>query len=52
MRLIVDLSIYFSEQPTDGTQQAARLIKALDSSATPAMRNEKQLRLWLGDYLK
>lgn len=33
MRLIVDLSIYFSEQPNNGTEQAARLIKALDSSA-------------------
>lgn len=33
-------------------RRAARLIEAFDNSATPAMRNEQQLRQWLGDYLK
>lgn len=67
-KLIFDLYTYFTEQPEEEeegedttpegqTQQAsarraARLIKAFDNSATPAMRNEQQLRQWLGDYLK
>ena len=33
-------------------RRAARLINAFDSSATPAIRYEEQLRDWLGDYLK
>ena len=57
---IADLITYFIEQPAgsddDSTatpaRRAARLINAFDSSATPAIRYEEQLRDWLGDYLK
>jgi hypothetical protein len=64
-KLIFDLYTYFTEQPEEeddttpegqtqpaSARRAARLIKAFDNSATPAMRNEQQLRQWLGDYLK
>ena len=57
---IADLITYFIDQPAgsddDSTatpaRRAARLINAFDSSATPAIRYEEQLRDWLGDYLK
>ena len=63
-KLIFDLYTYFTEQPEEedttpegqtqpaSARRAARLIEAFDNSATPAMRNEQQLRQWLGDYLK
>lgn len=59
-KFIADLITYFIEQPAgsddDSTatpaRRAARLINAFDSSATPAIRYEEQLRDWLGDYLK
>jgi hypothetical protein len=64
-KLIFDLYTYFTEQPEEeedttpegqtqpaSARRAARLIKAFNNSATPAMRNEQQLRQWLGDYLK
>jgi len=59
-KFIADLITYFIEQPagssddspTAPARRAARLINAFDSSATPAIRYEEQLRDWLGDYLK
>lgn len=66
-KLIFDLYTYFTEQPEEeeeddttpegqiqpaSARRAARLIETFDNSATPAMRNEQQLRQWLGDYLK
>ncbi len=63
-KLIFDLYTYFTEQPEEedttpegqtqpaSARRAARFIEAFDNSATPAMRNEQQLRQWLGDYLK
>ena len=66
-KLIFDLYTYFTEQPEEeeeedttpegqtqpaSARRAARLIEAFDNSVTPAMRNEQQLRQWLGDYLK
>ncbi len=59
-KFIADLITYFIEQPAGSdddsmatpARRAARLINAFDSSATPAIRYEEQLRDWLGDYLK
>ena len=62
-KFLADLYAYFAEQPAgsgDGgddsptapARRAARLINAFDSSATPAIRYEEQLRDWLGDHLK
>ena len=63
-KLIFDLYTYFTEQPEEedttpegqtqpaSARRAARFIEAFDNSATPAMRNEQQLRQWLSDYLK
>ena len=59
-KFLADLYAYFAEQPagssddspTAPARRAARLINAFDSSATPAIRYEEQLRDWLGDHLK
>ncbi len=59
IKLITDLAAYFSEQSDDDSndiqpvpaKKAARLLKAMEASATPADRNEQLLRDWMAPVL-
>lgn len=59
IKLITDLAAYFSEQSDDDSndiqpvpaKKAARLLKAMETGATPADRNEQLLRDWMAPVL-
>lgn len=59
IKLITDLAAYFSEQSDDDSndiqpvpaKKAARLLKAMETGATPADRNEQLLRDWMAPIL-
>lgn len=59
IKLITDLAAYFSEQSDDDSndiqpvpaKKAARLLKAMEASATPADRNEQLLLDWMAPVL-
>lgn len=48
-QLIVQLMVYFNEQPEQPSRKAARLYQAMEDMQTPADRYEQQLRDWLRD---
>ena len=59
IKLITDLAAYFSEQSDDDSndiqpvpaKKAARLLKAMETGATPADRNEQLLLDWMAPVL-
>jgi hypothetical protein len=59
IKLITDLADYFSEQSDDDSndiqpvpaKKAARLLKAMETGATPADRNEQLLLDWMAPAL-
>lgn len=48
-QLIVQLMVYFNEQPVQPSRKAVRLYQAMEDMQTPADRYEQQLRDWLRD---